>query len=189
MPANPYNKPLKAIYRCPKAVTPRQVAFLLQKQKDQLQMGRSKPIVGAPKGSSSQVQVLEKTSDDDQDETGNQLDNNPPNDVFQYERIDHGDISSGLDSEDDSDDDYDSDEDQQIISGLARAHYDSRRLRREVQWSDQCSAIIPYFLEFRQATSNWGNPDKWDSDFKTACLCPSHRRRVIWVDMVDLLSD
>lgn len=180
MPTKPCNRPLKKISKHPKPVTPRQVAFLAQREKDRR---HTRPL------HSSQI--------------GQELDHWLPNrnlgignpDIDMHEDADNPFDPHGLNEggeEDvesllpDSSSDWEDEDD--IISGLARAQYDRKRLENEVRWAEVCARIVPTFLECRKSTSNWGHPEKWKDDFKRDCSCPESRRRVSLVDLVDLIS-
>lgn len=189
MTSKSHNRPLKKINRRPKAVTPRQLAFVAQQKKDLRQTGRSIAILGLqeptdasypsvrPSHSTSyQDQVLNNDIDTGCDDID--FDNNPMN-------------SNGLLEVEDDEDDWvncEVDVEEEIVSGLERLQYDAQRLNREARWSHQCNLIIPTFLRCRQVTSNWGNPRNWNNDWKSPCSCPEYRRRDCWVDLVDLLS-
>ncbi|EGG01602.1 uncharacterized protein MELLADRAFT_78975, partial [Melampsora larici-populina 98AG31] len=183
---NPLNRPLKKIRSCPKPVTPLQEAYLGQREKNQRQIGRS-----AARADPSELTVSNSTPTDEDllHNRSEEFENNDFNFDF-HPRFEHEDLpeTDGYDEEQDEEiEGYSElDEDEEILSGLARADYDAKRLKQEIRWAHQCKCMTPIFLRCRQATSNWASKANWDSDWKTPCTCPSYRRRVCWVDMVDL---
>lgn len=193
MTSSHFNGPLKKIKPLPKAVTPRQVAFLAQKKKDQLQTSKSQSIFEKykKKGLSDQSGTTSSntSSGPQPDDAGNFNDT----EEFEDDIIERFDPSLATDLEDNMNEDgwedvLDSD-DEDIISGLQRARYDERRLNQEFRWTHQITRMIPSFLRCRQLTSNWGNWKRWDEDFRQPCSCPAQRQRTVWIDMVDFLSE
>ncbi|EGG12916.1 uncharacterized protein MELLADRAFT_101493 [Melampsora larici-populina 98AG31] len=190
MPTNPNNRSLKKIKSNPKPVTPRQVEFLAQKEKNKRQAERyQKPI----------IKVAEAAPFPRHRIKGVELDlglpnpdiNHLDNENYQHDLLDpNGFIPFSPGSSDDDTDSCDSldSDDQDVISGIRRARYDAKRLQREMNWVKQCQQMLSSFLRCRQITSNWGNSDCWNNDFKEPCSCPRNRTRVARVDIVDLLG-
>ncbi|EGG00227.1 uncharacterized protein MELLADRAFT_111972 [Melampsora larici-populina 98AG31] len=181
MPSKPYNRPLKKINKDPRPVTTRQREFVEQKKKNKLHIGSSR--LATPNRGPEPVPDLNNHLDyhneDDEQMDDDQIINLPGPMNIEEQELEIQEVSDNGDSEFDSDDD--------IISGLARVHYDERRLQQEVQWTEQCALMLTPFLRCRKLTSNWGHLRRWNEDFKRPCSCSQRRLRTTSVTLVDLL--
>lgn len=77
-------------------------------------------------------------------------------------------------------------EDDPVMIALQRERYLADRLANEQRWAWQYAVMLPTFLRCRLATSNWGDCERWDQDFRPPCNCQS--KSVRDVDLVDILS-
>lgn len=187
MPSKPYNRPLKKINHHPKPVTNRQHEFVEQKKKNEHQIRRTRLAIPKHGVELSMNSRLEDQNEDDWQVGEDHILHNPDQMNIDDQGQNTEDVGDdhGL-SDPESDSDVDSDD--EVLSGLLRVQYDAQRLRREVQWTEQCALIIPSFLRCRQMTSNWGHLTLWNEDFKRPCSCSPHRLRTTSVALVDLLS-
>ncbi|KAH9815164.1 hypothetical protein DFH28DRAFT_893208 [Melampsora americana] len=72
-----------------------------------------------------------------------------------------------------------------VLGALRREQRLGERLIHETRWAWQYAIMLPTFLRCRLATSNWGNCELWNHDFRPHCNCPGRTERD--VDLVDLL--
>ncbi|EGG03615.1 uncharacterized protein MELLADRAFT_90015 [Melampsora larici-populina 98AG31] len=72
-----------------------------------------------------------------------------------------------------------------VLAALRKEQRLGERLVHETRWAWQYAIMLPTFLRCRLATSNWGNCELWNHDFRNPCNCKGRTERD--VDLVDLL--
>ena len=64
--------------------------------------------------------------------------------------------------------------------------YNQQRILDAKNWEEAYNEMFKSFYECSAQTSSWGDPVKWDQDYKAPCVCNVVRTRV--VVLVDILS-
>ena len=64
--------------------------------------------------------------------------------------------------------------------------YNQQRISDAKNWEEAYNEMFKSFYECSAQTSSWGDPVKWDQDYKAPCVCNVVRTRV--VVLVDILS-
>lgn len=63
-----------------------------------------------------------------------------------------------------------------------------RTLREEENWSTETLLMFPVYMKCSKLTLQWGDPNRWNHDFRPTCDCPDYKRRERIIDVVDILS-
>lgn len=76
---------------------------------------------------------------------------------------------------------------QAVIDQLNSAAYQAQRLEEQNRWNKQWERMLNAYLICKHQTSEWGNPDIWNSNFNSDCNCSSAKRqkRFRTLDLVD----
>ncbi|KAA1070361.1 hypothetical protein PGT21_009982 [Puccinia graminis f. sp. tritici] len=64
-------------------------------------------------------------------------------------------------------------------------HHEHRHILEEQQWADVYGPMFSSFSNCAAKTANWGDLEKWNTDWKPTCGCiPTHQRPVVLVDLL-----
>ncbi|KAH9808123.1 hypothetical protein DFH28DRAFT_1088139 [Melampsora americana] len=92
-----------------------------------------------------------------------------------YRQTDH--TNSGINPfSDDDESEYDGDG-----NSFKGETYQERCLREEKQWQKVFPEMFNQFIQVSRKTSQWGNPNLWDVDWKEPCQCPPNPPRKLVV--------
>lgn len=72
-----------------------------------------------------------------------------------------------------------------IFAALEASRYQESRIHHAENWMWQTAIMLPTYLRCRAATSSWGDPNRWNEDFRKACTCGQQSKRQ--VDLFDIL--
>ncbi|KAA1111383.1 hypothetical protein PGTUg99_007634 [Puccinia graminis f. sp. tritici] len=74
-----------------------------------------------------------------------------------------------------------------LLAYLQTEDYKRKKLLEEKHWNEVFDDMFSCFYQCAARTSNWGDVEAWDRDWKEPCQCPWTRMRQ--VVLVDILSE
>ncbi|KAH9808472.1 hypothetical protein DFH28DRAFT_909578 [Melampsora americana] len=75
-----------------------------------------------------------------------------------------------------------------VVTAVTGDYNQRRRVREEQQWQEVIEPMFKAYMVCKQLTFNWSRAATWNFDWKEDCRCSVAKKRIRYLDMVDILT-